>query len=275
MKWLHGLLFMMLVMVSSHSSFALTANYKVSPAFIESLNALSTGFYGLSAYGRLDATSMQTELSKNSRQIDALESLCMSDAKQLPTMQAYIIKGIDDFASEYAPGTTIPDDILTRKKILWGYYPGYGCTIRAVILIDLAKKRKSMDDIKRVIQSIYRAEQASSNWGEQMSLRQNLESKEQILKEKTDYGGVGTTLGAELAWLCEQLMVDLNKNDDSRIPLPAKSVLKDYCNWRKETVAQGAMTEDMCLPIYLEFKTIEYAKRFADKLPPESLAASK
>lgn len=248
------------------TSYAQETTGKIPKGIVDSLATLDKDFQGLAGYGEMQPNHMPTEIAKREKQIAGLESLCLADKGAFTTIPAYLQQHLDSFSTKYAPGKILPKDILEKSAFEWGEAPGDGCTTRAIILLHLAKKSKSTQLTSSAISSICRVVNALSNWSEQVALHQYPDAAKDVQEERLVIGGSMTTHGAELAWLCEQFMIDCSAKDDMPMPDAAKSVLKEYVQWRSGIMA--GMNTTTCLPADFQFKTITYAQCFAIQLTP-------
>jgi len=75
----------------------------------------------------------------------------------------------------------------------------------------------------------------------------------------------GSAPGAELAWCCEQFMVECYTSG-ALLDLPeAQAVLSDYKQWRDKALVKRGMQR--WLPVDCAGVTMDYVKKLADALP--------
>ncbi len=230
------------------------------------LGQLMTSFHGIS--GSMNAFGMQKDVEKHRAQIDTILTYSNSSDRNADTLGDYLCASLAEYAERFKPGTEIDAQTLSTRSYIWETSPEYGVTIQAYLLLELARQRRSPTLTRRALSTLYDVVLARSYLGEKSFLHRHPERAHEIARVKRENGGYRTTLGAEIAWCCEQFMVETSQVDEPGIPEPGMVVIADYCRWRKDTVTVMG-TRLRWLLRTQQHRTMAYVKKLVAALPPD------
>jgi len=236
----------------------------------DALTQLMASFRGTMGFS-LDPAVMQAEVTRNRSLIDVILAYSTLSERNAETLSEQCCSSLSAYAERFKPGTEIDAETLRASAYNWGTAPDYGLSIQAYLVLETARQRRSAYLGRRALNTLSDVMSASSYFAEKWELAQVPEATEEIRREKREYGGCLSPLGAEIAWCCEQFMVEVSVADDPGMPEAGMAVIRDYCRWRQETMAK--QVTPYCLYATHQYQTMAYAKRLADALAPQQGAA--
>ena len=233
------------------------------------LDQLMASFRGISGWGALNPHMMQMEVERNRARIDTILTYSNSSDRSAETLGDYLCASLSAYAERLKPGTEIDAQTLSARSFVQGTQPGYGLAIQAYLLLEVARQKKSATFTRRALSTLYDVVLAQSYLMERWALYDHRGLSREAAREKREYGGSLSGLGAEIAWCCEQFMVEASRVDEPGIPEPGMVVIADYCRWRKDKLKIIGDMRLPCLPRHEQHRTMAYVKKLVAALPPD------
>ena len=238
-----------------------------------SLAELKASFYGMVLAG--DVSSLEAEVTRNAGLIGPILAYADSSPQAREALSAHLLSDLDSFSSRFAPGTEIDEEILRPKAWVQGEQPWYGLTIDAYLLLEVASSAGSPAFTRQALLRAHDAHQALAYF---------FETKEQQAVAEgalppppphqagfPGYKPSGSTPGEELAWCCEQFVVEGYSSGAFSETREAQAVAADYLQWRRKTMAERGA--ERWLPIDFAADTMEWVGKLAAALPEAKGAA--
>ena len=226
-------------------------------------------FFGIAGWGSMSAFGMQKDVERNRAQIHTILTYSNSSDRNADTLGNYLCASLSAYAERFKPGTEIDAQTLSTRSYVQGTQPDYGLTIQAYLLLEVARQRKSAPFTRRALSTLYDVVLARSYLGEESFLHRHPERAHEIARVKRENGGFRTTLGAEIAWCCEQFMVEASRVDEPGIPEPGMVVIADYCRWHKDTVTIIGEVRIRWLLRTEQHRTMAYVNKLVAALAPD------
>ncbi len=225
-------------------------------------------FFGIGGLS-LSPHMMQIEIERNSAQMRTIVTYSNSSDRNADTLGDYLCASLAEYAERFKPGTEIDEQTLSARSYVQGTQPDYGLAIQAYLLLEVARQKKSAPFTRRALSTLYDVVLADSYFAEKLTLYKHPDHSDYIAREKREFGGSGTNLGAEIAWCCEQFMVRASQFNRPRIPEPGMVVIADYCRWRKDTLAIWGSPHYRDLDLSQRHRTMAYVKKLVAALAPD------
>ena len=232
---------------------------------LDTLKASFRGIVGLSGF--MEPHMMQMEIEKSRPHIDTVLAYGASSESNADALGDWLCASLATYAERFRPGMQINEEYLKPRRYLMGTRPEDGLNAYAYLLLQVAEQKGSATFTRRALSTLHDVVLAQSYLTEKRTLYKHPDHSQELAREKTEYGGSLSVLGAEIAWCCEQFMVEMSGTPEPAMPEAGMVVIADYCQWREETMKRR-MTPN-CLDGVRQHRTMAYVRKLADALARE------
>lgn len=232
----------------------------------DSLASLKDSFRGM-LLGPDNPCLLEDEVTRNAGTIHSILTYANSSASAREALSSYLISDLSDFSSRFSPETELDEEAVGKGTYEKGEEPWYGLTVDAYLLLEMASSARSASFTKEALGSVCTTQQSLVNFFD--ALRKVLAPPDAPgppeQGEECPPRQYGSTPGAELAWCCEQFLME-GYSSGAFLDIPeAQAVVSDYKLWRDKALAKRGLEES--LPVDCAGVTMEYARKLADALP--------
>ena len=243
-----------------------SGSQEIPLAMGDSLEQLKASFWGTA--GSLEPSVMRREVERNRDAINTVLGHAEASEDNAARLAEYLFSSLNAYAERFKPGTEIDEQMLSARPYKWGTQPEYGLSVEAYLLLQMAKQQEPANFTRRALSTLYDVVLARAYLAEKRTLHNHPEDSDEVAREKRESGGPLTDLGGEIAWCCEEFMVDEYLADDPGIPEPGMAVITEYWQWRRETMVEWGRAD--CLHLVHQHRTMEYVKKLAEALSEDA-----